>query len=119
MKTSFEKFMASSAVQPVKVEMALVDDLDKIYQDAIDTQTKAEMMIVDYNDLSAKITSLLNQAGQKYLQANARFADVENAAKELGVDLSAPLQNKKKIISQSIKEIDAYIKKLVSNKVSV
>ena len=30
MKTSFEKFMASSAVQPVKVEMALIDDAKSV-----------------------------------------------------------------------------------------
>ena len=35
MKTSYEKFMASSAVNPIKVEMALVDDIEKILDPAI------------------------------------------------------------------------------------
>lgn len=117
MKTSFEKFMASSAVQPIKVEMALVDDLDKIYQSAISMQEKAEIMIVDYNSMANKISSLLNQVGSEYLKANAVFQEVEQKSKELGVELSAPLKNKKQIIAESLKEIDAYKKKLASNKV--
>lgn len=34
MKTSFEKFMASSAVQPVKVELALLDELVNLNMEA-------------------------------------------------------------------------------------
>ena len=82
MKTSYEKFMASSAVNPVKTELALIDDLNTQYNLAIDMQEKAEIMIVDYNDMANKISSLLNQTGMAYLKANARFQEVENATKD-------------------------------------
>ena len=116
-KTSYEKFMASSAVNPVKTELALIDDLNTQYNLAIDMQEKAEIMIVDYNDMANKISSLLNQTGMAYLKANARFQEVENATKDLGIELPQNLKNRKQIISESIKEVDAYMKKLASNKV--
>jgi hypothetical protein len=103
----------------IKIDMALVDELEKIYQSAISMQEKSELMIVDYNALANKITSSLNQVGAEYLKANSIFQEVEQKAKELGVDLSAPLKNKKKIITESLKELDAYKKKLLSNKVIV
>jgi hypothetical protein len=135
-KTSFHKFMdatrfnkrwcsgndcdiSSTTTQGVNVELALVDDLDKVYQSAISVQEKAEMMIVDYNEMASKIVALLNQAGSDYLRANSIFQEVEQMSKELGVDLSAPLKNRKQIIAESIKELDAYKKKLASNKVPV
>ncbi len=57
MKTSFEKFMASSAVEPVKVELALMDDIKaligkyKSLDTAIKTQNgKAFTAIKTYQD---------------------------------------------------------------------
>ena len=69
--------MASSAIQPIKIEMALVDDLDKVYQSAINMQEKAEIMIVDYNSMASKIVGLLNQIGPEYLKANSILQEVE------------------------------------------
>jgi len=114
-KTSFHKFM--DATNPVKIELALVDEFNKLYQDAINAQAKSETMIVDYNEMASKISSLLNQVGQSYLRANAKFADVEQAAKDLGVEVSSPLKNQKETIAKAIKEVDAYVKKLASNKI--
>jgi hypothetical protein len=117
MKTSFDKFMASNAVSPVKTELALVDDLEKLYQDANDSLYKAEIMIVDYNDMANTISSLLNQVSKKWLDSKAKFEQFEKGAKDLGITLSPQEQNRKKIIDISIKEIEAYRKKLIANKV--
>lgn len=117
MKTSYEKFMASSANNPMKVEMALVDEVEKLYQDANDAQYKTEVMIVDYNAMANKIASLLNQVSQTYVAAKSKFEQLEKASKELGVELSPQQQNKKKTIDISLKEIEAYRKKLIANKV--
>jgi hypothetical protein len=48
MKTSFEKFMASSAVQPQKVELALIDD--------------AKSVDVNFNRYTSVAQSAANQA---------------------------------------------------------
>lgn len=101
-----------------KVELSVVEDFKKEYDKALDLQLKAETAIVDYNELGAKILSGLNLAGQSFLKANARFQEIEQLSKELGVEPSQPLKNNKEIISKAIKEIDAYVKKLSSNKVN-
>ena len=103
----------------VNVELALVDDFNKEYENALNIQAKAETSIIDYNDLATKIINSLNLAGQAFLKANARYQDIENAAKDLGVEVSPQIKSKKDNISIAIKEIDAYSKKLTSNKVNI
>jgi DNA repair ATPase RecN len=102
-----------------KVELSVVEDFKKEYDKALDLQLKAETAIIDYNELGAKILSGLNLAGQSFLKANARFQEIEQLSKELGVEPSQPLKNNKEIISKAIKEIDTYVKKLSSNKVNI
>jgi hypothetical protein len=102
-----------------KVELSVVEDFKKEYDKALDLQLKAETAIVNYNELGAKILSGLNLAGQSFLKANARFQEIEQLSKELGVEPSQPLKNNKEIISKAIKEIDTYVKKLSSNKVNI
>jgi len=112
-----EQSVELSEVQ--KVELALVDDFQKEYENALNIQAKAETSIINYNDLASKIISTLNDSGKSFLKANARFQEIEQMAKELGVDVSPQLKSKKDNISAAIKEIDSYIKKLTSNKVNI
>lgn len=101
------------------IKLALVDDFNKEYENALNAQAKAETSIIDYNDLANKIIATLNSAGQTFLKANARFQEIEKMAKELGIEVSPQLKSKKETISVAIKEIDAYVKKLTSNKVNI
>ena len=102
-----------------EVELSIVTDFEKAYNEAVDLQAKAEINIVDYNELAKSIQTALNQAGQKFLRANAIYQEIEQLSKELGVEPSKILKSKKEIISVAIKEIDAYNKKLTSNKVNI
>ena len=102
-----------------EVELALVDDFNKEYENALNIQAKAETSIIDYNELASKIIATLNSAGQAYLKANARFQEIEKMAKELGIEPSSQLKSKKQTISVAIKELDYYSKKLTSNKVNI
>lgn len=112
-----EKVMVKLAKHEIK--LALVDDFNKEYENALNTQAKAETSIIDYNDLAGKIIGTLNTAGQTFLKANARFQEIEQMAKQLGIDVSPQLKSKKETISVAIKEIDGYVKKLTSNKVNI
>jgi DNA repair ATPase RecN len=121
-KEIFERISAIEKVElseTKKIELALVDDFEKEYKSALDAQEKALAAIVDYNELGTKIINTLNQSGQIFLKANARFQEIEQMTKELGIEVSPVLKNKKDIISISLKEIDAYNKKLASNKISL
>ena len=102
-----------------EVELSVITDFEKAYNEALDLQAKAETNIVNYNELAKSIQTALNQAGQKFLRANAIYQEIEKMAKELGVEPSNILKSKKETISVAIKEIDAYNKKLTSNKVNI
>ena len=119
-KTVYNKlFKEETKLATHEVELALVDDFNKEYENALNAQAKAETSIIDYNDLANKIISTLNSAGQTFLKANSRFQEIEQMTKELGVDVSPQLKSKKETISTALKEIDAYIKKLTANKVNI
>jgi hypothetical protein len=61
MKTSFDKFMASNAVRPVKIEMALIDD--------------AKVVDVTFN----KYTSIAEEASAR------AYSSIDTAIKNLGM----------------------------------
>jgi hypothetical protein len=119
MKTSYQKFMASSKVESTKYELALVDDFNKNYQKLNDVFFKAETSVVDYNELSNKIASDFNSAGAVLLSANKNFEDVLKSAKDLGIDLPAQIKNQGEALKLFAKDIDYYIAKLKSNKISL
>ena len=97
----------------------LLQIIVKQYNEALDMQAKAETNIINYNELAKSIQNVLNQAGQKFLRANAIYQEIEQMSKDLGVEPSNVIKNKKETISIAIKEIDAYNKKLTSNKVNI
>jgi len=120
LKTVFSKlFKEETKLASHEVELALVDDFNKEYENALNLQAKAETAIIDYNELASKIIASLNSAGQAYLKANARFQEIEQMTKELGIEPSAILKSKKDTIIVAIKELDSYSKKLTSNKVNI
>ena len=120
LKTVFGKlFKEETKLASHEVELALVDDFNKEYENALNLQAKAETAIIDYNELASKIIASLNSAGQAYLKANARFQEIEQMTKELGIEPSAILKSKKDTINVAIKELDSYSKKLTSNKVNI
>ena len=103
----------------IKTDLNVVQDFDKQYQSALNLQEKAELLIVDYNSMARKIIGILNQTGSELLKANARYQEVEQLSKQLGVEPSGVLKNKKSTISAAIKEVDAYKKQLQGGKVKI
>ena len=85
MRTSFEKFMASSAIQPVKVEMALIDDAKSVdvnfnkYTVAAET---ASIQVIKFMDVVIKN---LNSAMLEANKARKVYADIEKSANALGI----------------------------------
>jgi len=86
MKTSFEKFMASNAVQPIKVEMALIDDAKAIVNE-LTKQSEllgAESLAIlsAKNKLADKITKLR----QSVAPAKQVVKEYNQQLKDLGVN---------------------------------
>lgn len=102
-----------------RVELALVDDFNKSYQKLNDVFFKAETNVVDYNELAVKIINDFNTAGQVLLAANKSFEDITKASKDLGIELPAQVKNQGEALKLFAKDIDFYINKLKSNKISL
>ena len=106
MKTSFEKFMASSAVKSVelsenKVELSVISDLQNLLDQVDSIQGEAEMMIEDYNAMANKILGMLNQASQGYAKVNTKIAEAEKYAKDLGMPIDMVVnKTKKQMVSE-------------------
>jgi hypothetical protein len=103
----------------VKVELALLDEFNKDYQKLNDVFFKAETNVVNYNELSNKIASEFNSAGQVLLTATKKFDDVLKSAKDLGIELPAQIKNQGEALKLYAKDIDYYVTKLKSNKISL
>jgi hypothetical protein len=118
MKTSFEKFMASSAVN--KVELSVINDLEKLLDDVDSVQGQAESLITDYNSMANKIIGLLNTASQGYAKVSAKIIEAEKYAKDLGIPLDLVVNStKRQIVSEGVKAVEGYKKKLASNKIDI
>lgn len=121
-KEIFERISSIEKVElseTKKVELALVDDFNKNYQKLNDVFFKAETSVVDYNELGAKIASDFNNVGQILLTANKSFEDITKASKDLGIELPAQVKNQGEALKLFAKDIDFYIQKLKSNKISL
>jgi hypothetical protein len=103
----------------VKVELALVDEFNKFYQNLNDLTSKAETNVVDYNSLAIKILNEFNSSGQVLLKANKSFEDILKSAKDLGIELPAQIKNQGEALKLFAKDIDYYVGKLKSNKIEI
>jgi hypothetical protein len=101
MKTSFHKFMASNAVNPVKVELSLADDLkksnDDLYNKVSQIQSKMILIFDDLKPLVDKIRLEYKQAVDS--QAKAKELGVDSAVKTF-VDLAAEFKQTEKLASK-------------------
>jgi hypothetical protein len=71
MKTSFDKFMASNAVSPVKIEMALLDDVTKAKNGFEQSAKQARLMVAAADNNTNETLMFLKNAlkiSDEYLQ---------------------------------------------------
>ena len=99
-----------------KVELNAVKDFEKEYNNASEIHTKGMRQTTEVDSAANKALDLYDAAGKSYLKANARYQEIENAAKELGVDVPSKIEALKKDISQSLKDIDNASKNLIKIK---
>jgi hypothetical protein len=90
MKTSFEKFMASSAVQSVelgehKIELALVDEVDKIVQNASGIAKELRVFDAELN----KISGVIDKAKQKSVDGTKLY----DSAKSVATKFASQMEN--------------------------
>tara|TARA_R110002012_G_scaffold138656_1_gene295503 strand:+ start:1120 stop:1500 length:381 start_codon:yes stop_codon:yes gene_type:complete len=96
-----------------KVELGAIDDFIKEFDNAMQLQTKAMSSTTAIDAAAKKSLKIYDSAGKSFLKANARYQEIENMSKELGVDVSSKIQAMKKALSESIREIDSASKNLL------
>jgi hypothetical protein len=110
MKTSFEKFMASSAVNKVElsamsIELGVVQDAQKAQLDAITAQTQVRKSLETLRNDIAIAKKYANNAVLLYDKA-------KKDAKSLGMDTGS-LDTPSKVSQDLFKFFDAISKKLI------
>ena len=123
MKTSFEKFMASSAVQEVelgaiKVELASLDQIKAAY---IEGRKKLDKYNSDYNEgvrVLRGAFQLGNALSNDFDKVSKMYAELEKGIKDMGLDIInyPDLQNaalffrQKTVVGQLQKDIEKLFK---------
>ena len=85
MKTSFEKFMASNAVQPTKVELALIDDAKAIVNELTKQSTALGQESLAILSAKNKLSQKIDKLRQSIAPAKKVVADYNKQLKDLGV----------------------------------
>ena len=95
--------------EEVKVELGLVEDFEKIFNQALDNEGAVTDALID----------ALGKAENKYKSVISDFEravkvgeEAEASAKELGVDLPSVLQNKIESARRAVKESQGFIAKI-------
>lgn len=125
MKTSFEKFMASSAVksvEPTKVEMgkinvqlSIIDDLDNAINKAMDEYTKVNDIVMQFTKLQTALKGAYQSSQNSIVDMARKKALVEANMKELGLSFDkVPSLSKAEKFANSYADIQNEVKKIVN-----
>tara|TARA_A100001011_G_scaffold378762_1_gene443915 strand:+ start:445 stop:813 length:369 start_codon:yes stop_codon:yes gene_type:complete len=99
-----------------KVELNLIDNFEKEFSKANQLMTDAFLGRFKVETAIQSMLDGYDAAGKSYLKANARYQELEQASKDLGIEVPSKIQNFKKAISEGLKEIDANSKELLKAK---
>ena len=107
--------MLASKAEPIKIDLALIDDFTKEYNQLLDEMSNIAKEIVDKVAMTQYQVKLYQQSAKKWDDVYKKGAKLESMAKELGTTLDPAALNKIEIAKRSISEDDAYAKKMLSH----
>lgn len=85
MKTSFEKFMASSVAKPMKTKLALIDDAKSVDVNFNKLARQAEIEASQAEALISKAIKNLTLAMGEVTKAEKIYKEIEKSASALGI----------------------------------
>jgi len=100
----------------VKVELNLINSFEDEFTNANKLMTKAYQSVFKIETAIQDMLNGYDAAGKSYLKANARYQELEQASKNLGIEVPSKIQSFKKAISEGLKEIDANSRELLKAK---
>ena len=88
MKTSFHKFMASNAVNPLKVELALIDDIEKKSKDVLQVTQDLNDKIEEFKKFQVDSKVFLQGKTQQSVDLLSKLQDANKLANDLGMEFN-------------------------------
>lgn len=85
MKNSFHKFMASHAVNPVKVELALIDDIEKKTKDVMQVTKDLNDKIAEFKKFKSDARLFVQGKTQQSVDLLAKLQEANKMANDLGM----------------------------------
>jgi len=108
--------MNKQELSSVKVELNLINSFEDEFTNANKLMTKAYQSVFKIETAIQDMLNGYDAAGKSYLKANARYQELEQASKNLGIEVPSKIQSFKKAISEGLKEIDANSRELLKAK---
>ena len=108
-----ERLLKSDKENLEKIELSSIDDFEKEYKNATDLYVDGMAFTTDIDNAAKKVIDLYDKAGKSYLKANARSQEIEEATKDLGIEVPTKLVKLREDISQTLKDIDKASKNLL------
>ena len=97
------------SAEEVKVELGLMDDFKQQAKESFGAYTRA---IRKVEQLAKEGINDLNVAGKALVRMNPMKNQIEQQAKDLGVDLPREVEQQMAMVKDQIQEVDALIKQL-------
>ena len=88
MKTSYEKFMASNANNPIKVEMALIDDIEKKSKDVLQVTKDLSDKIEEFKKFQVDARLFVQGRTKQSVDLLAKLQDANKLANDLGMEFN-------------------------------
>ena len=122
MKTSFEKFMASNANNPIQVEMgevkvqlSIITDLDDAINKAMDEYSRVNDIIMQFTKLQNTLKGAYQTSQNSIVDMSRKKAIVEANMKELGLAFDkVPSLSKAEKFANAYADIQNEVKKIVN-----
>lgn len=95
--------------EEVKVELGLMDDFKQQAKESFGAYTRAVRKV---EQLAKEGINDLNVAGKALVRMNPMKNQIEQQAKDLGVDLPREVEQQMAMVKDQIQEVDALIKQL-------
>mgnify|MGYP003118310775 CR=1 FL=1 len=105
--TALNKIIRESQ-KPKKVELGLVDDIEKIYGQVINNASKADKTKNNAIESIRKFKLEVVKIKQDSVQGLKKLEEFKKAAKELGVDVPSKIQGLEKSFETSLKSMENF-----------
>ena len=112
LKTIYDKLGDKTELAKHEVELGLLDNYKSSVEKSISAYVQADNQFKEFKNNSKNIVSLFDNAGERFVESNIMYIDIEKKALDLGIQLPKETVNNHKSLTNYFKKIDEAIKVL-------